>query len=320
MRKTVLFAIVFQVFLGLSKAQVTQEWVARYNGDGNQDDDAVSMVIDCEGNIYVAGISRGVSSGFDYAVIKYSPLGVPIWIKRYNGSGNGEDRPWKIVADRFNNVYVTGGSWGAGTSDDITTIKYNSNGDSLWVRRYNGPFNNSDVGLSVIVDNLSNVYVTGTSMGTGIQYDMVTIKYDEYGAIQWFQRYSAGNNIYEIPWAITIDNQGNTYITGSAGSGSGENDCITIKYNLSGTEQWVQRYNGPADRYDETYAIVVDSAGNILVTGRSDGINTAQDYITIKYNSMGSVVWSKRYATNYWDGATCIAVDRYGNSYVSGAS
>jgi len=41
--------------------------------------------------------------------------------------------------DGSGNVYVTGYSLEIGTNYDYATIKYNSNGDSLWVQRYNGP-------------------------------------------------------------------------------------------------------------------------------------------------------------------------------------
>jgi hypothetical protein len=56
------------------------------------------------------------------------------WVRIYNGSGNFIDMPYSIAVDGQSNVYVTGGSYRY--SLDYATIKYNSNGDTVWVRRY----------------------------------------------------------------------------------------------------------------------------------------------------------------------------------------
>ena len=56
------------------KAQVTQEWVARYNGPENSTDVANSIAVDVSGNVYVTDYSNGSGTAVDYATIKYSQL------------------------------------------------------------------------------------------------------------------------------------------------------------------------------------------------------------------------------------------------------
>lgn len=51
------------------------------------------------------------------------------------------------------------------------------------------------------------------------------------------------------------------------------------------TEDWIQRYNGPANSDDEASSIALDTEGNIYITGRSTGIGTGFDYTTIKYGT-----------------------------------
>ena len=133
MKKVFILAIGFILPIQIS-AQI-QQWVARYTGNGNA---AKAIALDSSGNVYVTGFSYGSGTGDDYATIKYNTSGDTMWIRRYNGLGNGDDAARAIALDVSGNVYVTGLSRGSGTGYDYATIKYNSSGDTVWVRRYNG--------------------------------------------------------------------------------------------------------------------------------------------------------------------------------------
>ena len=137
-------------------------WTNRYNGPGNGEDDAWAVAVDGSNNVIVTGQSYGSSSSSDYATIKYSSGGVPLWTNRYNGPGNGLDYAYAVAMDSSNNVIVTGRS--LGSSVDYATIKYSSAGVPLWTNRYNGPGNFSDYAEAVVVDSSNNVVVTGFSI------------------------------------------------------------------------------------------------------------------------------------------------------------
>jgi ABC-type phosphate/phosphonate transport system substrate-binding protein len=52
---------------------------------------------------------------------------------------------------------------------------------------------------------------------------------------------------------------------------------------------WVRRYNGPGNSTDGAYAMAVDGAGNVYITGGSySGSATFGDYATIKYVQTGA--------------------------------
>jgi hypothetical protein len=106
--------------------------VRRYNGPGNYDDEATAIAVDGTGNVYVTGESYGSDTSRDYATIKYNSAGDTVWLRRYNGPGNDEDRASAIAVDGTGNVYVTGWSVGSGTSDDYATIKYSGVGVEEW--------------------------------------------------------------------------------------------------------------------------------------------------------------------------------------------
>ncbi len=216
--------------------------------------------------------------------MKYDLGGTQLWVERYNGPANSLDAASAIATDGSGNVYVTGASWvGSGTDADYATIKYNSNGDTIWVRRYNGPANSGDGASAIATDGSENVYVTGSSYGSGTSYDYTTIKYNSNGDTIWVRRYNGPADSDDRASDIALNGSGNVYVTGySWGSGTAT-DYATIQYNSNGDTVWVRRYNGSADSDDRASAIALDSSGNIYVTGYSSNSLTSVDYTTIKY-------------------------------------
>ncbi len=174
------FFLVLLFALPLFAQSVDTAWVRRYTGPGNGSDYAYAIAVDGSGNIYVTGYSTGSGTDCDYATIKYYPNEDTAWVRRYNGSQNYYDGAYAIKVDGSGNVYVTGGSYGSGTYSDYVTIKYYSNGDTAWVRRYNSPSNSSEYAHAMAVDDSGNVYVTGISYGAGTSSDYATIKYVQF--------------------------------------------------------------------------------------------------------------------------------------------
>jgi len=168
-------------------------WVATYNGPANDDDSATAIALDDSGNVYVTGGSCGTGTYEDYVTIKYGPdSNAPVWVARYNGPGNSTDWATAITVDDSGNVYVTGGSTGAGADWDYATIKYSSDSNEpLWVARYEGPGNSTDWARAMALDNSGNVYVTGDSRGSDTDEDCATIKYGpDSNAPVWIARYN----------------------------------------------------------------------------------------------------------------------------------
>ena len=239
------------------------------------------------------------------------------WVRRYNGPADGSDGAYAIAVDNRGNVYVTGNSYGSGTSIDYATIKYNSAGVQQWVQRYDGSGNADDMALSLAVDGQGNVYVTGNSSGAAGWNDYATIKYNSAGVEQWVQTYDGPGHGFDEAYSLAVDGQNNVYVTGGSWGFLSSYDYATIKYNSAGIQQWVRRYNGPGNDDDIALSLAVDGQGNVYVTG-----NSSYDYATIKYNSAGVEQWVQRYngPGNSSDAARSLAVDGQSNVYVTGYS
>ncbi len=322
--------------LGLLRGVVTisydpngnQRWKSEYNQ--LLDDEGTAIALDnTQQYVYVTGYTNGLLNltPADYLLIKYRVSdGQQVWARTY-GNLLGDDKASGIVIDGQNNPVITGASQNfllILTPYDYATVKYDQNGNQLWAGRYNGTGNNEDKPTGITADALNNIIVTGGSIGSGSNVDFATVKYNSSGTQQWVQRYNGPGNNEDRAYAIVVDNSDNIIVTGeSIGSGSNY-DYSTIKYNSSGSQQWVQRYNGPGNNEDRAYAIVVDNSDNIIVTGYSrSGVTAAsEDYATVKYNNTGTQQWVSRYngTGSNQDRAYAIIVDNSDNIYVTGSS
>ncbi|MBE0433562.1 SBBP repeat-containing protein [candidate division WOR-3 bacterium] len=279
-------ALVFTLAMLLVVPCFAQEWVAVYDGPASDDDEAHAIAVDGAGNVNVTGESQVPGTFRDYTTIKYDSLGDTVWISRYNGPGNSTDSPKAISVDGFGNVYVTGESQGAGTDWDYATVKYDSLGDTVWVRRYDGPNSSYDQAQALAVDGAGNVYVTGISYSTASSTDFLTIKYYPNGDTAWVRSYNGPSNFYDEAYAIAVDGAGNVYVAGwSIGTGTSY-DYVTIKYNAAGDMVWIGIYNGPDNGSDYASAIAVDDE-YVYVTGHSFAVVGSSNYATIKYLPVG---------------------------------
>jgi len=295
-----------------------------------------AIAVDASGKVFVSGINGTVA---------YSGAGVPLWTNIFSGaialdsignvfvSQNSATVAYSNAgAPRWTNYYVlgyvqtevnsSGNVFVAGIGSEMgnpgTLIAYSNGGLPLWTNRWSG-------GLSgITADRNGNVFITGGSAG-----HYLTIKYSGAGVPLWTNRYNSGLwTPNDSASAIVADSQGNVFVTGSScgTTGGGASDYATIKYSNSGVPVWTNRYDGPGQYSDYAAAIVVDSAGNVFVTGFSfydqPGVPRPADWATIAYSNDGVPLWINTYHgpddLSYF--AQAVAVDGLGNVFVTGIS
>lgn len=232
------------------------------------------------GYVYVTGYTNTNTNGYEnYVTIKYSASnGSQIWVRTYNGTGSSYDEACCIAVDDSANVFVGGSSVGITSAYDYVTIKYNSLGNTLWERRYDSTgFPQTMYGL--VIDNLNNVLVTGSSYQT--------IKYSSSGVQQWLNIYYVPYN--EIAKSITVDKFNNVYVTGDVQYPPPiRHNIVTIKYNTNGNQQWLIDYNSPFSSDDYGNVVLADSLFNVYIAGKSSS-GSGTDFITLKYSQVTSI-------------------------------
>ncbi len=78
------------------------------------------------------------------------------------------------------------------------------------------------------------------------------------------------------------------------------------------------RYTGAANLADAATALVVNEAGQIIVTGASAERDTGTDFTTIKYDSDGSVLWLDHFDYSPGDFPHTLALNSAGEIFVAG--
>ncbi len=207
-----------------------------------------------------------------------------------------------------------------------------------WSVHYSGSAKKCDSISDIAIDDMGNVYATGTTRSrswfpiSGTDHAVyTTIKYDRDGNQLWAKQYSGRRGSSVQAKALTVDHLGNVYVTGTAG---------TIKYNSDGKSLWSNRksaldigadYSGNAyvtsnkgtTKYDSTgnklwYAdgggefIELDSAGNIITCCNQGTFNA------YKYATDGRLLWANDPNINGKTKATGIGLDDSDNVYITG--
>lgn len=260
---------------------------------------------------------------FIYFIVSI-PAFAQVWVNRYNGQGDYSDRFTSVLTDAAGNVYLAGSTVISGNNQDVLVLKLDANGNTVWRNVFNAPSSGVDAALAMTMDASGNIYITGYAKFTASATDIVTIKYNAAGVIQWTANYGFTTDQYEQGNSVVVDGSGNVYIAGQSDPDSTtivSDDYVVIKYNAAGVQQWVQRTNGTGNGIDRPSKIVLDQTGNPVVTGRSDNLLN-YDYLTVKYNaSTGAPLWSVRYDRTHNDWATDLVINpTTGNIYVTGRS
>lgn len=293
-------------------------WTNVYDGPIHSYDSPAAVALDKNGNVFVTGQSYGTNAQVNFATIAYSNNGAPLWTNRFSAAPMGDDEAQGIAIDVNNDIYVIGYSANASTYH-YTLIKYSNGGDPLWTNIFAGVQGGSS---AVAIDRQGNVFATGASPGTNGYADYATLKYSNTGTPLWTNCYNGPGNYIDSPAGLTLDSNGNVFVTGSSyGNGSGY-DYATLAYSSTGVPLWTNRYNGLGNDWDHARAIAVNEAGDVFVTGASPSILAGPPhYATVAYSPDGIPLWTNIYTAGVADDEpAALTIDKFGNVIVTGYS
>ncbi len=162
-----------------------------------------AITIDDSSNVYVTGEIYGL----DIFTVKSNRNGVFRW--RKNTDFGNYDAGIDIELDQSGHAYVLAKSKDQSNSQmDFLLIKYDTNGDTLWSRRYSGG-GPDNLPVRLKLDKAGCAYVSGyIYTGLAARDDFATLKYDPAGNLKWVATYNGPVSYTDQVTDMYIDDSG----------------------------------------------------------------------------------------------------------------
>ncbi|MCP4129533.1 MAG: hypothetical protein GY754_00830, partial [bacterium] len=221
------------------------------------------------------------------------------------------------------------------TEEDWSTREYTvmvTISPDPWIGTRQMGTTDNDWAAGVSVDSTGNIYVAGYTSGgldgntnAGLA-DIFLVKYNSLGEKEWTRQ--MGTTESDCAHGVSVDIAGNIYVVGYTSGGldgntnDGGRDIFLVKYSSLGEKQWTRQMGTTENDY--ACGVSVDSAGNIYITGDTEGGldgNTHagdDDIFLVKYNSLGVKQWTRQMGTTEGDYARGVSVDSFDNIYITG--
>ena len=256
------------------------------NISGSEYDTFSSIIESKYGGLIVAGRSRSDDIGIDFKggesdaiLVKYDEYGNQVWMKSFGG--NEYDGYSSVTELKDGDIVAVGNSTSTdlevpnGGSNDAIIVKYDKDGNQLWVNYLTG--NKNETFTSVRGTKDGGFIVIGNSDSTNIGFenkgsrDAIILKYDKDGNQTWKNSFGGTNNDYFKSIIETQDKGfivvGDSSSTDAGFDNKGYSDAIIIKYDSEGNEQWIKSFGGTNNDYFNSVVEVENE--EIIVVGNS---------------------------------------------------
>ncbi len=229
----------FDAWLRSYSLQGAEVWTRTYDGPASVTDVFHAASFDAEGNLVVGGYHGVPGEAADVLLRKYTPEGDVLWTRTYAGGNGGDDLVWDVATSMAGHVYVAGYETGpTGEGLNAWLAKYDTDGNVIWTRSYNGAASLDDyfIGVEVLGDD---VVVCGYETSVEYPWHSFVRRYDSLGMIAWTDEYAGEGGEGAHCFGIAADSDDNLVTTGGE-LVAGIRGVLLRKYAPNGTVWWSQ--------------------------------------------------------------------------------
>lgn len=313
-------ALSSQVFSQNSKTVISEKW--RFGNNDSPVFYKAKSKTDVLRNVYVVGATLNSQNNRDLIIQKLDPSGNLLWENVINGDANLEDIGTDVFIDDQFNVFVTGTVNRLGTQEDLTVLKYASNGTLIWQYLTDAVESESGTALTM---SASKLYVTGVTASTSTLSDYLTISLDaSNGSFLWSNTYNYAD-LNEVPVSISIRNN-DLYVTGASQLTPNPQmkwEIATIMYDAAtGAQNSEDRTSGNSTQgVDEVHDFTIDNNGDIYIVGGVVNQTSGFDIAIYKLDNNLNLIWEQFIdEAGLDDVAYGVKLDNGGNIYITGYS
>jgi len=297
------------------------QWIYSANIPGYSDQYGQDIIVSSSGNVYACGFAKNLQNNFDLILMKLSPEGNILWTRTFNHSGSNNDTPVKILCDQNENIFVISTSSNQSGNENIYYVNYDSAGNPPNVWTYPG---NSSRAVSAVMDSSGLIVIAGVTYSVSSNFDYLTLRVSSDGSSHWAESYNGPGNHLDYAYKVITDEDCNIYVTGSSRTGSipGTEDVLTIKYDSSGNQLWTNRFDSHPGGSDIGYSLALDQGQNVYIAAAIDRDTNHLIFGTMKIKQNGELEWLRTYEYYHSpeDFPYAIAVDTANSVYISGIS
>ena len=273
-------------------------WSRYYGGDYG--DGACSVIPLQDGGFGVFGGTFSFGSGmYDYYLIRTDSLGNLEWSETYGAEGQDMAQSFDYTSD---GGYILAGSRNHYPGNrDMYVVKVDSLGNLEWEALYGaiGDYNDYCESVRQTVDGGYVLAGYSNSSTGGSNTDVLLIKIDEFGDVQWETMY--GGERTDECYDVEETHDEGYFLSGiTYPAGTGYPKYYAIKTDSNGIAEWEVIIGG--DKFDKCLDAVQVADGGFVLAGYSDSFSESyNDIYIVKLDSTGATVWEQIVDNNGFD-------------------
>ena len=260
------------VIISNFKEDGSEGWTLNYNGSSNLNDYPISMILDEDGFLYIAGITQQFLGNYDIFLLKIDFSGTLIWEYTYGSTYEFDDFVTGLKLDSKKNIYLCGTTSITSANYAALLLKVDDSGNHRWDKIIDiDSLYDGTVGLEI--NNEENyIYSVGYSAINSLYWNYVALTCDSNGVvIDTFTRNMSYIG-FNKPVSIKKDHGNGYYIAGMLNNDSTGSDVKLVKLDSLFNLVWVKTIDYLM-KQDAVRGFVIDGDNNVYLANQTSNLS-----------------------------------------------